>query len=158
MKCKYFKTRTKTSNKKRTVYNYCTLLRKEVPFSCYQECDKKEYKQYKQLQPKKECKMKNKSSKLAKLERNRFSVFTTNLDKCYLCPNKKDHLHEIFAGRNRQNSMKYGFVLPICWKCHEKYQNNAIFNNKWHNKAQQYFEKNLGNRQEFIEIFRESWL
>lgn len=137
---------------------YCKIKTHHISFSDCSNCPFKEYKQYKKLQSKKEYKMKNKSSKLAKLERNRFSVFTSNLDKCYLCPNKKDHLHEIFAGRNRQNSMKYGFVLPICWKCHEKYQNDSVFNNKWHIIAQRYFEQNLGSKQEFIDIFRENWL
>lgn len=156
MKCKYFKTRTKTKNKKRTIYNYCTLLKQEIPFSLCRECGNKEYKQYKQLQAK--TKMKNKSTKLVKLERDRFSVFTTDLNKCYLCPNKKEHLHEIFAGRNRQNSMRYGFVLPLCHICHERYQNDVIFNNKWYIKAQRYFEKNIGSRDDFIKVFGKSWI
>lgn len=154
MNCIYIRKR----HRKGIPYFYCTLLKKEVSTSCYQECGKKEYKRYKKLQAKKNYKMKNKSSKLAKLEKNRFSVFTDNLDKCYLCPNKKDHLHELIAGRNRQNSMKYGFVLPICWKCHERYQNDAIFNNKWYIICQKYFEDHIGTRDDFISIFRESWI
>ena len=137
---------------------YCKKSKKLIHISKCNGCKHKEYKQYRPLQPKKEYKMKNKSSKLAKLEKNRFSVFTDNLDKCYLCPNKKDHLHEIFAGRNRQNSMKYGFVLPLCEKCHSKYQNDVLFNHKWYVICQNYFEKNIGAREEFIKIFRKSWL
>ena len=112
---------------------------------------------YSTLRPKKIYKMKTKSKKLAKLEKNRFSVFTDNLDKCYLCPNKKDHLHEIFAGRNRQNSMKYGFVLPLCEKCHRLYQNDAVFNSFWHKKGQLAFKTNYPNLT-FESIFRINYL
>lgn len=137
---------------------YCKKSKELIHISKCNGCKHKEYKQHKPLQPKKEYKMKTKSSKLAKLEKNRFSVFTDNLDKCYLCPNKKDHLHEVFAGRNRQNSMKYGFVLPLCEKCHRKYQNDVLFNNKWYIICQKYFESNIGTRDEFIKVFRKNWL
>lgn len=137
---------------------YCKIKNTTINFKDCNNCPFKEYKTYKPLQPKKEYKMKNKSSKLAKLEKNRFSIFTDNLDKCYFCPNKKDHLHEIIAGRNRQNSMKYGFVLPLCEKCHRKYQNDVLFNNRWYIICQKYFESNIGTRDDFINIFRKSWL
>lgn len=41
-------------------------------------------------------KIKQKSSKLAKLEKNRFSILTNDLEKCYFCNNKKMELHEAF--------------------------------------------------------------
>lgn len=137
---------------------YCKKRKEQITFKDCNCCPFKEYKNYKRLQAKKEYKMKNKSSKLANLEKNRFSIFTDNLDKCYFCPNKKDHLHEIIAGRNRQNSMKYGFVLPLCEKCHRKYQNDVLFNNRWYIICQKYFESNIGTRDDFINIFRKSWL
>ncbi len=137
---------------------YCKKSKELISISKCSNCKLKEYKQYKKLQAKKNYKMKNKSSKLSKLEKNRFSVFTDNLDKCYLCSNKKDHLHEIFAGRNRQNSMKYGFVLPLCEQCHRMYQNDVLFNHKWYIKCQKHFESNIGTRDDFINIFRKSWL
>lgn len=45
MNCKHFKIRTKKGQK----YYYCSLLKKEVTFSCYRECDNKEYKCTKSL-------------------------------------------------------------------------------------------------------------
>ena len=134
----------------------CRNCNQYKPHNCNSNYNKMQ--NYSTLRSKKMYKMKKKSAKLAKLEKNRFSVFTDNLDKCYLCPNKKDHLHEIFAGRNRQNSMKYGFVLPLCEKCHSKYQNDALFNRKWYVICRNYFEKNIGTREEFIKTFRKSWL
>lgn len=41
-------------------------------------------------------KIKQKSSKLTKLEKNRYSIITDNLEKCYFCPKKKKELHEVF--------------------------------------------------------------
>lgn len=37
---------------------------------------------------KKQYRLKQKSSKLAKLERNRFSIITDKLDECYICKRK----------------------------------------------------------------------
>ena len=103
-------------------------------------------------------KMKKKSNKLAKLERKRKSVFTDDLKHCYLCGKDKEELHEIFAGRNRLNSIKYNLVLPLCHECHSLNQDNPFFNDYWHRTGQEYFEYNIGTRDEFIKIFRRNYL
>lgn len=71
---------------------------------------------------KKQYRLKQKSSKLAKLERNRFSIITDKLDECYICKRKniKLELHEVLRGRNRQKCMIWGLVVPICIRCHSK--------------------------------------
>ena len=103
--------------------------------------------------------MKNKSNKLAKLERNRFSVFSDKKDKCMFCYSTTNLTwHEIFAGRNRQNSMKYALCLRMCLYCHEEKQEDTIFNDFWYKKAQEYFEKNIGSREEFLRVFRRNYL
>lgn len=158
------------------------MLNKEITLSQCQECVNKEYKMknsqnsfYKIRNAQKNKKnVQNskinvkfaqklqkkqiKSKKIAKLERNRYSVFTTDLKHCYLCGKKKEELHEIYAGRNRLNSMKYGFVLPLCCTCHKQNQNNLQFNNLWHKEGQIYWELNIGTRNEFIAIFRRNYL
>lgn len=106
----------------------------------------------------KKIKMHNKSKKLTKLERNRASVFTDDLEHCYLCGRKKEDLHEIFGGRNRINSIKYNFVLPLCRECHSLNQDNPFFNDYWHRQGQEYFECNIGSRDEFIKVFRKNYL
>lgn len=99
MNCKYFKIRSKKNKK----YCYCALLKKEVSFSCYRECYNKEYKQFKSLN--------NRTTRQSKLENSRtVSLFTDNLNVCYLCELKRNHLHEVFYGRNRANSIKYGYL------------------------------------------------
>ena len=171
--------------KKKKNKPFCKLLDKEITFSLCRECDNKEYKKstsskkspatsgqqksnnnqikkYSQTLTKgqqKKIKMHNKSKKLTKLERNRFSVFTANKDKCMFCPATTNlSWHEVFAGRNRQNSMEDGFCLRMCLLCHEKKQEDAQFNEFWHRKAQLYYEQNIGDRKEFLARYRRSYL
>ena len=154
--------------KKRKNRPYCKLIEKEIMFSLCRECNKKEYKSNKnqiiksaktlQNSAKTLQRIKKKSNKLAKLERNRYSLFTSNLNMCYLCGRKKDDLHEIFGGRNRRNSMKYGFILPLCRECHSLNQNNPFFNDYWHKQGQTYWEEYMGSREEFIKVFRRNYL
>ena len=139
--------------KKRKNKPYCSLLKKEITLSYCRECVNKEYKN-----AQKNKNIVHKSKKIAKLERNRKSVFTNDLEHCYLCGKKKEELHEIFAGRNRLNSMKYDLVLPLCHECHSLNQNNPFFNDYWHKQGQEYFECNIGTREEFIKIFKRNYL
>lgn len=102
-------------------------------------------------------KIMQKSSKLAKLERERYSILTNNLDKCYLCNRKKKHIHEIYKGCNRQVSMKNGFCIPICDICHTETEINSDLDKKLKQKCQIEFEKKH-TRVEFIAIIGKSHL
>ena len=107
--------------------------------------------------------IKKKSKKLAKLEKNRFSIITKDLDHCYLCTKNgiknipKDDLHELIEGKNRQVSMKYGLVIPICRKCHEIVTNDKTLQDKLHKVAQKEFKKHY-KAKNFIQIFGQSYL
>lgn len=157
--------------KKRKNKPYCKLLDKEITLSQCRECDNKEYssknhkiKKNAQLQekiPLKKVKMHNKSKKMVKLERNRFSVFTDDLEHCILCGKPREHLHEIIYGKNRINSIKYNFVIPLCAN-HHTGKDGIHFNKDldlyYKRLCQIYFEKNIGSREEFIKIFRRNYL
>lgn len=99
--------------------------------------------------------MKVKSKKLAKLERDRFSIITDDLTRCIECGMPKQDLNEIYPGRNRQNSMKWGLVIPMCRRCHTEYTNNREMQLKWMKKGQIIFEKTYDI--DFIEIFRRNY-
>lgn len=104
--------------------------------------------------------MKNKTNKLAKLERSRFSIFTDDLETCMLCGNEATDLNEIFRGRNRQNSMKWGAVMPLCRKCHNKLtynENNLeeIWKIKGQAKIMEYYKMTT---EEFIGIFGRNYI
>lgn len=101
--------------------------------------------------------IKKKSSRLAKLEKNRFSIITKDLEHCYLCGNKKQELHELVEGKNRQASMKYGLVIPICRKCHILVTNDRTLQEKLHKVAQKEFKKHY-KTENFVQIFRENYL
>lgn len=103
--------------------------------------------------------MKKKTSKLRKLEKERFSVFFDDLSICMNCGNTYQMTkHEIFEGANRINSMKYGFVLPLCLRCHRELQDNKDFNDKWKIKSQKYFEDYIGTREDWLSIFRRNYM
>ena len=146
MNCKYFKIRSKKNRK----YCYCTLLKKEVSFSCYRECDNKKYKQYKQIS--------NRTNKQSKLDKSRIeSLFTNNLNVCYFCGQKKEHLHEVFYGRNRSNSIKYGLFIPVCEKCHRKCHKDADLIDSLHKKGQLLFISNYPIL-EFVNVFKANYI
>ncbi len=101
----------------------------------------------------KSAEIKKKSSKLAKAERNRFSIITNNLKKCYFCELDKDDLHEVFGGRNRQKSIKWGLVIPICRIHHRKITDDEQFNEIMQHIAKNIFIKKYG-KEKFIEEFK----
>lgn len=168
--------------KKRKNKPYCKIKNREITFSICNECNNKEYKksdykwkspaltgqsnnsqisknmQFQEKIPPKKVKMRIKSNKLANLEKKRKSVFTEDLEHCYLCGKKKNDLHEIYGGRNRINSIKFNLVLPLCRKCHSLNQNNPFFNDYWHRHGQLYWEEHIGSREEFIKVFRRNYL
>ena len=190
MNCKNFRRRTRTKNKKRTVYLYCTELRKEITFNDCKGCPYKEYKvcrnssfegnfgqkkdknnkkctktsknsaiqQKKSTKLSKNVQIKRKSSKLAKLERERQSLFTDDLDHCIICGKSPVNKHEIFGGRNRQNSMIYRLVIPLCTaEHHSQIECKGIHFDKnlrdeWHVKGQLKFEEVYSDL-DFVKIF-----
>jgi hypothetical protein len=99
--------------------------------------------------------MRKKSYKIKKLEKNRFSILTDNLDSCYICHCKKDHLHEIYEGKNRLNSMRYGFVIPVCFNCHRYITDHPSEDLK--KECQKKFEE-TNSRETFISIIRRNYL
>ena len=64
--------------------------------------------------------LKKKSSKLAKLERQRDKDIVKE-GICEVCGNYSKHLdpHEIFGGSNRKRSIEHKFVKLLCRRCHD---------------------------------------
>ena len=157
--------------KKRKNKPYCKILNQEITFSQCSRCSNKEYKSNSsQIKNSAETlrssvktlhKIKKKSNKLAKLERKRKSVFTDDLEHCLLCGKPREHLHEIIYGKNRINSIKHNFVIPLCAN-HHTGKDGIHFNKDldlyYKRLCQIYFENNIGNRIEFIKIFGRSYL
>jgi len=98
--------------------------------------------------------MKYKSSKLRKLENKRYSILTEDLDHCII---HKDitavDINEIFMGRNRQNSMKYGLCIPLCRCCHRQYHNDRDMQLYWMKRGLEAFLKDY-SIDDFKNIFK----
>lgn len=143
MNCKYYRTRAKKYKK----YGYCIKYKKEVSLFC-KKCNTIEYKEIKTI--------KKRTNKQAKAEKNRKSIFTNDLNHCIICGKKRDNLHEVFFGRNRQLSIKYGLIIPLCLECHREIHRNIELQDVWHKKGQATFEKTYPELS-FVEIFRKNY-
>lgn len=154
----------------------CKINKEEI---CLRDCSNCPYKEYKkctitvkkstfkwtnaQKSPVYCAKMKQKNSKLAKLERNRFSLFTDDLDHCIICGKSPVNKHEIFGGRNRLNSIKYGLVIPLCTCEHHDQVNcrgihfDKKLRDEWHKKGQVVFEQTYPDLK-FEDIFKKNYL
>ena len=141
------------------------VIRTHDCFGCeYRDFNKNEQKANKKVAKssefqKNKTKMKNKSSKLAKLERDRFSLFTDDLEHCIICGKSPVNKHEIFYGSgNRQKSMKYGLVIPLCTcEHHNQIECKGIhfdteLQDEWRKKGQELFEETYPDL-DFIQIF-----
>lgn len=171
MNCKNLK--KKQRNYK--IFLYCNKQKKEINFSDCRNCKHKEFKalsnknqiskinNIKITNKKKQPKIKTKSNKLAKMERNRFSLFTSDLDKCIICGKFPVNKHEIFFGNGkRQLSIEYGLVIPLCTETHHNQveQKGIHFDSKlkeeWQIKGQKKFEEIYPNLN-FLEIFGKNY-
>ena len=122
----------------------CKRTNKTINIS---DCANCPYKEYKDHFPNNRKPIKQRSNKLANLERNRTSLFTDDLDHCIICGKSPVNVHEIFGGRNRLNSIKYKLVIPLCTKeHHNQIECKGIhfdkhLRNEWHIKGQIMFNK-----------------
>lgn len=144
----------------------CKKTKKKITLKSCSNCRFKEYKSNgnqikniadnKKFKQHKNVKIKPKSNKLARLERNRKSLYTNDLDHCIICKRKREHLHEVFPGRNRTNSMKYSLVLPLCSMHHQLIHSDNALMTYYKKKGQALFEKTYPDL-EFAEIFKRNY-
>lgn len=91
------------------------------------------------------------------LEKNRKSILTDDLTRCYLCGKPKNHLHEVFFGKNRVNSMKYACVVPLCASCHSKVHSNIQIDLELKKVCQKAFIE-VYEDVDFLSIFHKNYL
>ena len=101
--------------------------------------------------------MKIKTNKLKKLEKNRKSILTDNLEFCYICGNVAVDVHEIYSGCNRRMSMIHDCCVPLCRSCHATITYDARISNQLKQECQKRFEEEY-SREEFMKAFGRSWL
>lgn len=143
MYCKYLT--------KRIGYLYCKNKKEETTLSQCKLCplfERNTTNEYKHTQKDKsvlnrsKTPLKQVSKKRAKLEKERYSLFTNDLEHCIEDKRHAGHIdkHEIFNGKNRFKSIKYGLVVPLCRMCHD----NKDIQKKWQIIGRKYFIKQYG--------------
>lgn len=166
-KCKNYK--TKKEDKR--IYHYCSKQRKEVNY--YADCvgckliDEKVIKCLKSYTKlKSNSTLKKRTAKQAKIERDRYSLFTEDMDHCIECGLPGINKHEIFYGTGKRKlSIKYGMVIPLCTKLHHDQVNkhgihfDTELRDKWHKLGQAMFMEHYNKTaDEFKEIFGRKYL
>ncbi len=102
--------------------------------------------------------IRNKSKKLSKKERKRFSILQQDKDKCFLCNAYcKTDTHEAFGGCNRQKSMEYGLIYYLCRICHGKVDLDKNAKQELHDIAKQKFIEIYGE-EKFLQEFKSNYL
>lgn len=104
--------------------------------------------------PPKSGQIKKKSSKLAKLERQR----DKEIVKSGICENcgkfsKRLDPHEVYGGSNRKRSIKYKFVKLLCRECHS---NENIINQLRIETQKEYMKTHT--EEEFIKLMGKSYI
>lgn len=99
-------------------------------------------------------------SKITRLERMRYSILTKDLNHCFICGANKHSIHEIYFGKNRINSMKWGCCVPLCLDHHTG--RNGVHNNSQvdiilKQKCQKKFQE-LYPEINFLEIFHRNYI
>lgn len=91
-----------------------------------------------------------------------FSIFTNDLNNCYITKDTRGvHMHHIFGSSNKENSEKYGFMLPLRADWHNMADYGIHFdkelNLKYKRLCQEYWLEHYGTKEEFINIFKKWW-
>jgi len=166
MNCKNHRIRTKKGNK----YGYCTLYKKEVPvFGC--KCESIDQKMYNnwsmnvnkiinlhnKTKNTVQKSIKKRSYKLAKREKERYSIIYQDLSKCCvngcLTPNYNVQKNEVFDGAYRQLSIKHGMICPLCDNHHKQFHKDRRFAIKYKIQFEEEFLKNHV-KEEWLDIFK----
>lgn len=107
--------------------------------------------------------MQYKTNKLRKLENNRYSILTNDLEHCYLCfgadcyqYNSID-MHEIYGGANRKISMENGFCIPLCRQHHNIITNDNNSSLILKQMCQREYEK-THSREDFMRLIGKNYL
>ncbi len=83
--------------------------------------------------------------------------------RCYITGEHSNvHVHHIFGAANKENSEKYGFLLPLRADWHDMADYGIHFSRKldlkYKCKCQEYWLQHYGTEQEFIDTFGKWWL
>jgi hypothetical protein len=94
---------------------------------------------------------------------NRFSILQDK-KQCYVCGTTQNiNIHEVYFGKNRQNSIKWGCCVYLCSKHHNQSNDGVHFNKELDNHLKQVMEQQFLKHydktiEDFISIFKKNYL
>ena len=95
-----------------------------------------------------------------------FSIFTEDLNTCYMSNDTKAsgadiHVHHVFGAANKASSEKYGFIIPLRADWHDMTDYGIHFDRDFDlrikRECQEYWLAHYGNKEEFINVFGKWW-
>lgn len=86
-----------------------------------------------------------------------FSIITEDLDHCYICGAERQQIHHCMNGSNKTKSEKYGLLLPVCAKCHNKIHDKDDNMKRVRKITQRKFEQ-IYSRELWLSEFGKSYL
>ena len=87
------------------------------------------------------------------------SVLTNDTEHCFVCGSPYVECHHVVSGRGRRKvADKYHLTLPLCRFHHEEVHHNREMYLYYAQLGQQWYEENIGSREEFREEFGKSWI
>jgi len=94
--------------------------------------------------------------------KNRFSIFTDDLEHCYYTKKPHPHIHHIFFGPNRNLAEEDGFIIPLAPELHNMSYGGVHYKRSWDldlkQRCQRYWEEHMGTREEFISRYGRGYL
>lgn len=101
--------------------------------------------------------MRKKTYKLQKLENNRYSIITDDMEHCLLCGATDPDIHEIYGGSNRKISMENGFCIPLCRWHHTQITIHPQLNKTFQISCQRIYEQ-THTKEEFIKLIGKNYI
>lgn len=94
------------------------------------------------------------------MDRNGYndSLFDTEDGVCWFCGRIDDtNRHELFRGRNRQNSKRTGLWIAVCPSCHRLLHKHE-YEEEMHRIGQVMFMHKAGTEEDFVRIFDKNYV
>lgn len=94
-----------------------------------------------------------------KLDSNGYARSILHEGDCIYCRNSETVRHEVFRGKNRSNSKKYGLWITVCPLCHMMIHNNIGLSHALMADAQVKAMKHYGwETKDFIQRFGKNYV
>jgi hypothetical protein len=131
-------------------------------------------KKYKRLQSKTPLKTKTplkaktpfKPKSVKVMSKESYSIFTDDLYHCIITGDPGRglygvHIHHIFGGANKENSEKFGFLIPLRCDWHDMAEYGIHFDRNldlyYKRLCEDYWLECIGSKEDFIQTFGQWW-